>query len=171
MWPEQVGWIVPLPQYFSRDPYPQILPSLGNHGWETRGLGPSNRLESSGDALVGVGKTRSSDPTENCTNAIPRAGAGLLEGGCLIWVPVSQWLQPHVAEMLQSPSCPPRVSSRDGGAAGPAGEGAPGMDVRALRRPHSEMGVGCLRCCRVYCGPSLLPNGEMGFYSRNLFFF
>lgn len=86
MWPEQVGWLVPLPQYFSQDPYPQILLSLRNHGWETRGLGPSNRLGSSGDGLVGVGKTRSSDPTENCTNAIPRAGAGLLEGGCLIWV-------------------------------------------------------------------------------------
>lgn len=90
---------------------------------------------------MGVRRTRNSDLTMCSTTAIPSASAGLLEGGCLIWVPVSQRGQPHVAKALQSTSCAPSVSSRDGGAAGPAGEGAAGMDMITQRRPHSGMGV------------------------------
>lgn len=136
----RASWLVstPTPVFTPRSllPDPTLSRELGVGDQRLR------RLGSSGDGLVGVGRTRSSDPTASSTNAIPRAGAGLLEGGCLIWVPVSQWHQPHVAETLRSPSCPPGVSSRDGGAAGRAGEGAPGEHLRALRRLHRGMGVG-----------------------------
>lgn len=136
----RASWLVstPTPVFIPRpllpDPTHSREPGMGDQR--------PGRLGSSGDGSVGVGRTRSSDPTASSTNAIPRAGAGLLEGGCLIWVPVSQRRQPHVAETLCSPSCPPGVSSRDGGAAGRAGEGAPGEHRRALRRRHRGMGVG-----------------------------
>ena len=131
----RASWLVstPTPVFIPRpllpDPTHSREPGVGGQR-----LG---RLGSSGNGSVGVGRTRGSDSIASSTNAIPRAGAGFLEGGCLIWVPVSQRHQPHVAETLRSPSCPPGVSSRDGGAAGRAGEGAPGEHRRALRRRHS----------------------------------
>ena len=136
----RASWLVsiPTPVFIPRpllpDPTHSREPGVGGQR-----LG---RLGSSGNGSVGVGRTRGSDSIASSTNAIPRAGAGFLEGGCLIWVPVSQRHQPHVAETLRSPSCPPGVSSRDGGAAGRAGEGAPGEHRRALRRRHRGMGVG-----------------------------
>lgn len=73
-------------------------------------------------------------------NCLPQFRCGT-PGRKTPWVPVSQWCQPHVAKVLRSPSRPPSVSSRDGGAADAAAEGTPGMDITAHRRPHSEKGV------------------------------